>query len=58
MFISTPATSFGKTQNNDYQKIYCPPILASSTTSHILCNPPSGQWQVSKHFKEATVMDR
>ena len=20
--------------------------------------PPSGQWQVSKHFKEATVMDR
>ena len=39
MFISTHATSFGKTQNNDYQKIYCSPIPASSTTSHILWNP-------------------
>ena len=56
MFISTPATSFGKTQNNDYQKIYCPPIPFCEKKCFQW--PPSGQWQVSKHFKEATVMDR
>ena len=38
MFISTPATSFGKPQNSDDQKIYCPCIPASSTESNILWN--------------------
>ena len=35
MFINTPATSFGKPQNKDDQKIYCPRIPASSTENHI-----------------------
>lgn len=34
MFINTPATSFGKPQNGDDQKIYCPRTPASSTESH------------------------
>ena len=36
MFINTPATSFGKPQNGDDQKIYRPRIPASPTKSYFM----------------------